>query len=374
MNPVEWFLDLPGYARFLFAFTVPFVAVLIATPLAIRVARRAGIMDHPASHKAHGEATPYLGGVAVGLGLALFSTWGAQASIRITAVLGTALAMGILGLVDDLKGLGPVPKLSAEFLGGVVLYLAGVRVELFGVPVLDLLLTTVWVMTVVNAVNLLDNSDGIAAGVVSMCALGFAAIAGTNGNLLIMALATAIMGASLGFLRYNAPPAKIFLGDAGSLMLGFLLAAISLGLNLVGRPGVVRVAIPILVLAVPLFDMAVVMTARLRAGRPLYQGGMDHSAHRLLKLGVRPRRLVLIAMLAQASCSAAGLFLSRAADLTVLIAWPVAIAIGVATLVFLIRLEGAEERDHVPAMEQSPDIAGLSAVGDMTTGALETEA
>ncbi|HEY2803357.1 MAG TPA: hypothetical protein VGJ67_05505, partial [Actinomycetota bacterium] len=145
-----------------------------------------------------------------------------------------------------------------------------------------------------------------------VCAVGLFAIAAIQGDLLIAALAVAVAGGCLGFLRYNFPPARIFLGDGGSLLLGFLLAAIGLELDLVGPSGVVRATIAVLALGLPIFDLVLVVTARLVAGRPIHVGGTDHSAHRLAWRGLSPRRIVFALMGAQVVCSSLALALFRA--------------------------------------------------------------
>ena len=220
-------------------------------------------------------------------------------SSQVLTILAGGLAATVLGLVDDWRGVGPVVKLIAEASIGVALWMAGVRAGLFGIEALDLILTVIWVVAVTNAMNLLDNMDGIAAGVAAVCAAGLFAIAATRGDYLVAALAAGVAGGSLGFLRYNFPRARIFLGDAGSLLLGFLLAALGLKLDLIGQSGAVRASIPVLIVAVPLFDMMLVIAARLHDGRPISRGGTDHTAHRLVVRGLEPRRVAIVAYLVQ---------------------------------------------------------------------------
>jgi UDP-GlcNAc:undecaprenyl-phosphate GlcNAc-1-phosphate transferase len=187
----------------------------------------------------------------------------------------------------------------------------GVGAGIFDSTALDVALTVLWVVAVTNAVNFIDNMDGLAAGVTAMSALGIFAISAANGDLLVSSLALALAGASLGFLRYNFPPARIFLGDAGSLMLGFLLAALILKLDLPVGPAAPRVLATVLLAAVPLFDLSVVIVARTIARRPLWLGGRDHTSHRLVERGMSRRAVAVAFMVAQAACAAAAYPLYR---------------------------------------------------------------
>lgn len=300
--------------RYALAFVVPLAVTLLLTPVAGRIATRTGLVAQPRENRFHRSATPFLGGIAVagGLLLAAIATTGTSAQI-VTILLG-ALALAGLGLVDDWRNVGPGMKLGIEGAAGLALWIAGVRAGFFGVAALDLVLTVMWVVAVVNAVNMLDNMDGVASVVVAVAAAGFFAIAASNGEFLVGSLALAVVGSSLGFLRYNFPPARIFLGDAGTLMMGFVLAALGLKLDLVGPSNVVRAVIPALLLGVPLFDMALVVTARMRDHRPIYLGAIDHTAHRMAARGVSGRLVVAAALATQVVCSGVAFWIERADD------------------------------------------------------------
>ena len=286
------------------AFLIPLAATLLATPLAAGVARRLGVLDRPGTRKVHVEATPYLGGLGAGRSGSWWRVWWSAATARQGAVIaGCALAVFLLGLYDDLRGLGPVPKVGVEAAVAVALWFGGVRAGFFGVPALDLVLTIGWVVAITNAVNLLDNMDGLASGVAALASLAYFAIAAPQGDYLVAAFAAAVAGVSIGFLRHNFPPARIFLGDAGSLLLGFLLAALGLMLDLDVSNDVLRIGVQVLILGVPVFDTALVVLSRRRAGRPITQGGTDHSSHRLAALGLSPREVALLLYLAQFACS-----------------------------------------------------------------------
>jgi UDP-GlcNAc:undecaprenyl-phosphate GlcNAc-1-phosphate transferase len=163
-------------------------------------------------------------------------------------------------------------------------------------------------------VNFIDNMDGLAAGVTATSALGIFAISAANGDLLVSSLALALAGASLGFLRYNFPPARIFLGDAGSLMLGFLLAALVLKLDLPVGPAAPRVLATVLLVAGPLFDLSVVVVARTLGHRPFWRGGQDHTSHRMAAAGTSRRGIALRFMAVQAACAAGAIPLYRLSE------------------------------------------------------------
>lgn len=290
--------------RYLLAFAVPLVVVLVVTPVAGRLARRLGILDHPSEQKFHHDPTPYLGGAAVAAGLVAIGFLTTGTSAQVFVLLLGGLVLGVWGLLDDWVTVRPPVKLLVEASAGVALWFSDVRAGLFGNEVLDLALTVLWVVAVTNALNLLDNMDGLTAGVSAVAALTFFTIAAERGDYLVASFALAVAGASLGFLFHNRPPATIFLGDAGSLMLGFLLAALGLKLDLVGENSFVRSMVPVLILGVPLFDMTLVIVDRLRGGRRVSQGGTDHSSHRLSALGLSNGAVVGVIVSTEVICCA----------------------------------------------------------------------
>jgi UDP-GlcNAc:undecaprenyl-phosphate GlcNAc-1-phosphate transferase len=306
------------------AIGLPLFAAVVLTPLAARLARRYEVLDHPTEAKHHRRVTPYLGGLASAV--ALVAVGGVAAGTReqlVTLLLG-GVALTIVGLIDDQR---PVPialKLGVEIAAAAMLWLSGIRAELFGIAPLDLALTVAWVVAVTNALNILDNMDGLAAGVTAISAATFFVISAQAGHHLVGAMSLAVAGASLGFLVHNFPPARIFLGDAGTLLFGFLLAAIGLKLDLVGTNGFVRSSIPVLVLGVPLFDMLVVVITRARERRPIYLGGLDHTSHRLARRGLSARTVALLHYFAQGALSLLAIALVHAT-------WGVALAIVLGT-------------------------------------------
>lgn len=285
------------------AFLIPLAATLVFTPLAGVVARRLGVLDRPDERKVHLEATPYLGGLALVVGLVVAGILIGSTAAQAAAIAACCVVVFGLGLMDDIRGLGAGTRAIVEAALAIVLWFANVRAGFFGLPPLDLVLTVGWIVVITNSVNLLDNMDGLASGVTAIASLAYFAIASAQGDYLVAAMAAALAGASVGFLRHNFPPARIFLGDAGSLLLGFLLAVLGLMMDLDVANDVQRIGVQALILGVPVFDTAFVVISRLRAGRPVLQGGTDHSSHRLSALGLSPRQVAAVTYAAQLACS-----------------------------------------------------------------------
>ena len=261
------------------------------TPLALRFARRREILDRPGGHKSHDEAVPYLGGLAIAGAFALV-VLAAAAYLRppsglpeLAIILASALGLALVGFVDDLRGLGVAVRLAAQAGAGAVLWGIGSGVQLFEGGVFNLLLTVVWVVGITNAFNLLDNMDGLSAGVAAIAALSLFIIAAVNGQILVGALALALAGCAVGFLKQNFHPATIYMGDAGSLFLGFLVAAIAIRLRF-DAPTYQTFLVPITALGVPILDTTLVTVTRLLHGRSPLSGGRDHVSHRLVFVGI----------------------------------------------------------------------------------------
>ncbi|MCC7163326.1 MAG: undecaprenyl/decaprenyl-phosphate alpha-N-acetylglucosaminyl 1-phosphate transferase [Anaerolineae bacterium] len=267
-----------------------------ATPLARRVAFRLGIIDRPSARKLHTSPVPLLGGVAIYLAfvgaLLLFSD-----AFYVNQVIGILLGatwVSFLGIWDDWQTLRPVIKLGGQLFAILILIVTGVQVEFLRNPFLNIFITAAWVIGITNAVNFLDNMDGLSGGVAAIAAGWFLLLSITNGQILVAPFAAALLGASLGFLVYNFNPARIFMGDAGSLFLGFMLAAVGLKLRFPGQPDAVTWMIPVLVLGIPVLDMTLVTVSRLRRHvNPWTTAGKDHLSHRLARLGMNQRQAVL---------------------------------------------------------------------------------
>jgi UDP-GlcNAc:undecaprenyl-phosphate GlcNAc-1-phosphate transferase len=228
-----------------------------------------------------------------------------------------------------------------------VLVASGVRVQLFGDAVVDGLVTALWVLAVTNAMNFMDNMDGVTGGVSAIAAAGFLLLAIANEQQLVAPMAAAVLGACVGFLAYNFNPAVIFMGDCGSLFLGFVLAALGIKLRFPGRPTDITWMIPVLVLAVPLFDLTLVLVSRVRRRvNPFTTGGKDHLSHRMVGAGLSAREATFAIYLLACAAGWLALFASEATGPA---AWASLAAVIVAGLWGLWRLElgaGAGESDR----------------------------
>ncbi|MFH0778737.1 MAG: MraY family glycosyltransferase [Candidatus Eisenbacteria bacterium] len=276
----------------LVSFSVAIALSLVLTPLVRSLAVRHSIVDVPDGRRFHSSPVPLMGGVAVTT--SVLAAWAAaHACSRLSfeiaelfLVAGFVLSFG-LGLYDDRKGMSARGKMLGQVVCAVVLltgFYAGGWIE----GRLFLLLSAIWVVGIMNAVNFLDNMDGIAAGVGWVASLAFVPLLLSEHQPVAALLAAALCGACLGFLRFNFSPASIFLGDSGSLPIGFLLAALSLAAMKQATAG--SLIGPLIVLGYPLFDIAFVTVVRVRENRKIYHGGRDHSSHRLASILTSPRR------------------------------------------------------------------------------------
>lgn len=289
--------------HFLVPALASFLAVCGLTPLARRVAVRTGVLDKPSAKKAHARPTPYLGGVALAIGCFVAGTLVHGWSKGAYAVAAGAALVAVIGLLDDLRNLHPAPRLAVEVGAALAAAGAGARVHLFGGP-LDWVITVAWIVVLTNSFNLLDNMDGAAGGIASVTAGSLAVAAGIEGQYLVGGLASVVAGACLGFLLFNWAPARIFMGDAGSLFLGYMLSVIALQLRFSSAGRIEGIAAVLLLSGVALFDTTLVTISRKQAGRPFYVGGTDHFSHRLKRLGMPIRAVAaILCMLTGASCT-----------------------------------------------------------------------
>ena len=313
----------------------------IATPLTRILARRVGLVDQPGLRKAHRVPVPLMGGLAMYAALILAfvafgnRTWWYEG----IGILGGATLLFFTGLWDDRYGMPVWLKLGAQFVAAACLVAVGVQVRLFGIWWLDLPITLVWVVGITNAVNLMDNMDGLAAGVSAVAAAFFFALAALEGQGLVATLAAALFGAAVGFLFYNFAPAISFMGDAGALVLGFMLAALGIKIKFEHFPLASTWMAPIVVLGVLIFDTALVTVSRVRRGRSPFQGGSDHTSHRLVQLGLSHARAVLTIYVAAAVLGALAISLTRAQPLTANLSLAGVVLIGAVLLFVFERVE-----------------------------------
>ena len=275
---------------------VGFAVSLGLTPLTRQLARRIGLLDKPGGRKIHGTPMPLMGGLAIYgafmIALLLYPHW-PQYLLELGTIAIGATWLALIGLIDDRRNLSPWLKFPAQFLaaGGVIA--SGVQINLFHIPVFDTLLTFIWIVGIINATNFLDNMDGLAAGLSAIASGFFFVLAVSQGQELVAALSAALCGSAIGFLIYNFNPATTFMGDMGSLVLGFVLAILGIKLHFNHQSLAVSWMIPVLVLGLPLFDTSLVVFTRLREGRSPVRGAKDHTSHRLAALGFSQRQAVM---------------------------------------------------------------------------------
>ncbi len=287
-------------STYLLIFLAALMLAIGVTPLAQRAARRIGMVDKPSARKQHTVPTPLLGGVAIYLAVIIaLVILGDKFYIgQVAGIFLGATLMSFLGLWDDRRGLSPWVKLAGQFAAAGVLVLTDVRITFLPWELVNIAATLLWVVFITNAMNLLDNMDGLSGGIAAIAALFFLLFAAMSQQYLVGALAAALVGACIGFLFYNLNPARIFMGDTGSLFLGFTLAAVGIKLRFPDNSPFVTWMVPLVVLAVPLFDTSLVIVSRLRRGlNPLTTPGKDHLSHRLARLTGSPREAVLICYL-----------------------------------------------------------------------------
>ena len=283
------------------AFAVAAVVTLAATPLTSRVAVRVGAIDLPRERSLHETPVPSLGGLAILAGVLVAALAFLPFNDETRGILGGALVIGFVGSIDDIHELPPAVKLGGQIVAAAIPIAAGVRVEDFTLPfvgAVDLgttggsLLTGLAMVAIMNVVNFTDGVDGLAAGVCTISAATFAVIALSLERYDAGVLAALTAGAALGFLWHNFHPASAFMGDAGSNLLGLLLACIAVQ-GVLKTAAVVALVFPLVVLAVPILDTAFVVAKRFKYRRPAWQADTEHFHHRMARIGFTQRRTVL---------------------------------------------------------------------------------
>ena len=330
---------LPGIAM---VFLLSFALAWVGTLLMKRIAPLIGFVDKPGGRKIHARSKPLGGGVAIFWAIALpllavlgAAHWGlfpdslsmyAGGVIRQTPMalrlLGALLAMHVMGLIDDRRALGPYLKLAVQILAaGVVVWYGDFRILTVLGEWPSMILTVLWITGITNAFNFLDNMDGLSAGVAAVCGLAFLITAMLIGQWFVAGMLAMFVGALIGFLCFNFAPASIFMGDSGSLVIGMLLGCLTIRPTYLppGREladAWYTLLTPLIVLAVPIYDLLVVSVIRLRMGKSPFVGDTNHFSHRLVRRGMSRRTAVLCIWLVTAATSIAAILLPRVADWT----------------------------------------------------------
>lgn len=291
--------------KYIFAFITAVVVSVVLTPLIIALAHKIGAIDVPKDdRRVHTVPIPRIGGLSLFfaflISVSIFSDLESQ---KIFGLILGSLIIVITGLVDDVKGINAKSKLAMQIIAASVLYYYGFRVEFFtnllnvgdiiSIGMLSFPITIFWIVGITNTINLIDGLDGLAVGISTIAALTLAYVSFYFGRSEALLLSVIIIGANMGFLPYNFNPAKIFMGDTGSLFLGFLLAAISIE-GAIKSATAIAVLIPIMTLGLPIFDTTFAIIRRWINKRPLMEADKGHLHHRLMSMGIDHRKTVLI--------------------------------------------------------------------------------
>jgi UDP-GlcNAc:undecaprenyl-phosphate GlcNAc-1-phosphate transferase len=324
-------------ARVALAFGLPALLTFLTVPLAIAAARRTGFLDSPRDYKAHLSPTPYLGGAAVlAAALPVSMLLDDQVASRYWPLLAAAVFLAIVGAVDDRFNLSPWLRLGLEALAAWFLWSEDLGWSFLDSGALDLLFTAFWVTGLVNAFNLMDNLDGAAATVAAVSCAAVAALALIGDNLPLALIAAALCGALIGFLRFNlAGPARIFLGDGGSMPIGFLVGASLMSVPMGDLSGWGAVAAATMIVGLPAFDTTLVVISRRRRGAPVLSGATDHTTHRLLAVLKTPLAVALALAVVQACLCALAIEATRLGETALIALVSVELLLAAATITII---------------------------------------
>lgn len=338
-------------------FFVALAVTAVSTPAVRHFALRVGFLDMPAARKSQKAPVPLLGGlailigavVALGVSLPSFSL-----TPRMMGVLFAMLIVAGVGVMDDRRNLSASAKIGGQLLAVTVLIVFEVRVNLPLPEAVNYLISYLWVICVANAINFLDNMDGLCAGVSAVAAAFLVLISAMHGQVLVAALAASVFGACLGFLPYNFKPAEIYMGDAGSLFLGFLLAVLGILLRFPENINIVTWMVPVLVLGLPILDLGLVTASRMiRRVNPFTTAGQDHISHRLVILGLSDREAVLVLYIVAGAFGMLGVFVTQADIVEGAVIGFAAVVVATAAVFWLERTTGK----RVSGLDQS-DVNG----------------
>ncbi|WP_026477365.1 glycosyltransferase family 4 protein [Alkaliphilus transvaalensis] len=289
--------------KYFIAFIVALIISYLLTPYAIKLAHKIGAIDVPKDNRrVHKVPTPRLGGLAIYIAFMVTTLSMVPLKSEVVGVLIGATLITIIGILDDRKPISARYKLLGQIVAAAIVIYSGVRIEYFSNPLnrgliplgaYSIPMTLFWIVGITNAINLIDGLDGLAAGVSSIASITLAFIAYSNGQAQVALLLLILAGGTLGFLPHNFNPAKIFMGDTGALLIGFVLACVSVE-GVIKSATTIAVAIPVLCLGVPVFDTAFAIARRLVNRRPIMEADKGHLHHKLLDKGLSQRQTVLV--------------------------------------------------------------------------------
>ena len=289
--------------RVIAAFFVSGIISYLVVPYIIELANKIGAIDVPKdTRRVHKTPIPRIGGLAIFIGFLISALLFIPPNTKVLATLLASGIMIIMGIIDDISPLKAKTKLLIQIFCASIIIWAGIRIDFFthpfenniliGVRLLSLPITMFWIVGITNTVNLIDGLDGLAAGISTIAALTLAVVAITSGQYLTATLIMGVAGGAVGFLPYNFNPAKIFMGDTGSLFLGFILSVASI-LGTIKGATILAVIIPLFALAIPILDTSFAIVRRFLAGKPIMEADKGHLHHRLLAKGLSQKKTVL---------------------------------------------------------------------------------
>ena len=340
-------IDLLGYTGL---FLVSLLIAAISTPFFRNLALKQKILDTPNSErKIQRTAVPYLGGFGIALAVVLttfvaitFSEATSENYFLALSVLAPAIVLGLIGFIDDKKHLTPLSRFIAQTFAGVFTALVLILTNTVGNPTnsvfLDALLTIIWVVGICNAINFFDNMDGAAGGISALSGFGFAVIGLQNGQYFVAAFGLVLSGACVGYLFWNWNPAKIYMGDAGALFIGIILAALAVRVDPVSVSGIGAFFVPICVLALPILDTTTVVIDRLRRKVSPFEGGLDHLSHRLRRKGLSVRQSVTTLCLFQVISILIGFLINMSGNTYDSTLAVIEIILGLSLLIWFLRI------------------------------------
>jgi UDP-GlcNAc:undecaprenyl-phosphate GlcNAc-1-phosphate transferase len=322
----------PNMLLYLFTFVFALILSLYLTPVMRRAALQFGIVDRPDGRlKKHKKPIAYLGGVAIYLSFLLALSFSFRFDQELLGLLLAGTIILLLGLIDDLGFLKTWAKVAGQLIAVLVLVKSGIFIKL--------VLTFLWLVGMINAFNIIDVMDGLSGGIALFAALAFFSVSLLNGRVTIAIVAVTLVGSLLGFLRYNFTPAGIYLGDTGSMFLGFMIGALAINGSYTEKD-VLGFLAPVVILGIPIFDTLQVIVARWRRGIPFYRGSPDHYALRLRAAGLSVKGVIWLSYGAAAILGGLGILMMNLSSLfQVLIVAGVLALVGILCIVLLQRIE-----------------------------------
>ncbi|NLW45253.1 MAG: undecaprenyl/decaprenyl-phosphate alpha-N-acetylglucosaminyl 1-phosphate transferase [Syntrophomonadaceae bacterium] len=333
---------------------IAFILAYLVMPVIIKLAFRIGAVDQPSARKVHSQPMPRLGGTGIFLAFVLVVVATVNVDRILMGILLGGTAVFLVGVLDDIYRLSPWAKLAAQIAAALIAVYCGVRVDVMTNPfdgvlqlgALSIPLTLLWIIGITNAVNLIDGLDGLAAGVCAIAAVTIGIVAWKGNQVVIAYVALVLTGAVLGFLPHNFHPARVFMGDSGSMFLGFVLACLSVS-GLAKGATLISLCIPVIILGIPVFDTLFAIIRRVNNQKPIFGADKDHLHHRLMEMGMSHQMSVIVIYIVSALLGGAAVvmaYVSSPKALLVLAAVLILMIIGARRVGIIGRGSGIKER------------------------------